>query len=228
MNVWEEFCITAEKICNMIPTTANVINLGKLYGEVFGRGSYYIPEAKPLPDNTVYSGLVENKNRRNTIQKSTKGQSFNKVGVYGQDIWFPIEFRGSKLEAGKIIPIVLPIDICTVSVNLVSTIVNTPVVERKGTVTEIVNIDDYKFTIRGFLIGKNRQVPEQQILDLIALKESTQEKTLHGGYPELFLDESCRIVISELEFPEVQGQNHWIRPFSITCKSDFISDLEFL
>ncbi|RQO37950.1 hypothetical protein DBR39_13770 [Chryseobacterium sp. KBW03] len=215
----------------MIPTTANVINLGKLYGEVFGRGSYYVPEANPLSENIVFSGIPENEHPKGSIhisQKSTKGQSFNKIGVYGQDIWFPIELKGSKLEAGTVVPINLSIDICTVSVNLVSTIVNTPVVERKGTVNEIVNIDDYKFTIRGFLIGKNRNVPEQEILDLISLKESTQEKTLHGGYPELFLDESCRIVISDLEFPEVQGQNHWIKPFSMTCKSDFIGDLEFL
>lgn len=215
----------------MIPTTANIINLGKLYGEVFGRSSYYVPEASPISENLLFSGIPENerpKGSLQTSQKSTKGQTFNKIGVYGQDIWFPIELRGSKLEAGNVVPINLSIDICTVSVNLVSTIVNTPVVERKGTVNEIVNIDDYKFTIRGFLIGKNRTVPEQDILDLVALKESTQEKTLHGGYPELFLDESCRIVISELDFPEVQGQNHWIRPFSLTCKSDFISDLEFL
>lgn len=215
----------------MTPTTANIINLEKLYGEVFGRGSYYIPEAKPLKENIGYSGIPQNERPRGTLHisdKNKKGQSFNKIGAYGQDIWFPIELRGSKIEGGEVVPIELDIDICTVSVNLVSTIVNTPVVERKGTVTEIINIDDYKFTIRGFLIGKNRTVPEQAILDLVALKESTQEKTLHGGYPELFLDESCRIVISELEFPEVQGQNHWIRPFSMTCKSDFIKDLEFL
>ena len=211
----------------MTPTTANVINLYDLYGEVFGRHSYHIDEPKKLNLDVSYSGIPQNERPRGTIHKSLKGQSFNKSGVYGQDIWFPIMLRGSKIEGGKLTNIELEIEACTISVNLVSTIINTPDTERKGTVTEIVNIEDYKFTIRGFLIGKNRTVPEQQILDLVAIKESTQEKTLHGGYPEMFLDKSCRIVISELEFPEVQGQNHWIRPFSFTCKSDFITDLEF-
>lgn len=212
----------------MTPTTANVFDIYKLYGEIFGRHSYHVPEPKELNLDVQYSGITKNERPRGTIHSSNKtGQSFNKSGFYGQDIWFPIEFRGSKIEEKKVVNISIPVDICTVSVNLVSTIVNTPVVERKGTVTEIINIEDYKFTIRGFLIGKNRTVPEDSILDLVALKESTQEKTLHGGYPELFLDETCRIVISELEFPEVQGQNHWIRPFSLTCKSDFITDLEF-
>lgn len=211
-------------------TTANVFNLGKLYKEYFGRESYYIdPEgkSKKVTQEIEFPGIEKNPRPRGTIHYSKKNISFNKSGAYGQDIWFPVELRGSKKTAGSWENISLSLDACTISVNLVSTIVSTPVVERKGTVNEIVNIDDYKFTIRGFLIGKNRLVPEDDILNLVAIKESTREKTLHGGYPELFLDESCRIVISELEFPEVQGQNHWIRPFTMTCKSDFITDLEF-
>lgn len=215
----------------MTPTTTNVINLVDLYKEYFGRGSYVVDQkgnTSPA-EEILYSGIKRNDKPRGTIHFSNRtGQAFNKIGKYGQDIWFPIELRGSKVVGTSLEPINIPVDICTVSVNLMSTIISTPVVERKGTVNEIVNIDDYKFTIRGFLIGENRTVPEQLILDLVSLKESTQEKTLNGGYPELFLDETCRIVISDLEFPEVQGKNHWIKPFTITCKSDFITDLEFV
>ncbi|SIT25643.1 hypothetical protein SAMN05421786_11545 [Chryseobacterium ureilyticum] len=212
----------------MTPTTANVINIFKLYGEVFGRQSYHIDEPKKLNLDVNYSGIPKNETPKGTIHTSNRtGQALNKIGTYGQDIWFPIVLKGSKILADNIEPIEIPIDICTVSVNMVSTIIDTPVVERKGTVTEIINIDNYKFTIRGFLVGKNRKFPEKEILDLTALRESTLEKTLHGGYPELFLDETCRIVISDLEFPETQGQNYWIRPFQLTCKSDFITDLEW-
>lgn len=211
-------------------TTANVINIIDLYKEYFGRGSYRIDQSgRTSPAETItYSGLRRNDSPRGTIHTGLKGQEFNKIGAYGQDIWFPIELKGFEVKGGRLRDITLPIDICTISVNLVSTVISTPVTERKGTVNEIVNIDDYQFTIRGFLIGKNRKVPEQEMLDLIAIKESTQEKSLHGGYPEIFLDSTCKIVISNLEFPEVQGQNHWIRPFTITCKSDFITDLEFI
>lgn len=214
----------------MTPTTANIFNLGKLYKEYFGRESYFIdPEGKTkkVTREIEYPNIDKNPRPRGTIHYSKKNISFNKSGAYGQDIRFPIELRGSQKIGGSWENISLNIDACTVSVNLLSTIVSTAVVERKGTVNEIVNIDDYKFTIRGFLIGKNRLVPEDDIMSLVAIKESTREKTLHGGYPELFLDETCRIVISELEFPEVQGGNHWIRPFTMTCKSDFITDLEF-
>lgn len=214
----------------MTPTTANAFNLYKLYKEYFGRDSYYVDtegQTKQYGENIQITDLEKNPRPKGTIHYSSKNVQFNKIGKYGQDIWFPIEIKGFKKEFGKWEEVSVVIDACTVSVNLVSTIVSTPVIERKGTVNEIVNIEDYKFTIRGFLIGKNRLVPEDDIMNLIKIKESTRAKTLHGGYPELFLDKTCRIVISELEFPEVQGQNHWIRPFSMTCKSDFITDLEF-
>jgi hypothetical protein len=99
--------------------------------------------------------------------------------------------------------------------------------ERKGSVKECFSIDDYKFTIRGFLIGENRKFPEKEIQKLRRLAETTKAVELHGGYPELFLDESCRIAIESLEFPEVQGKQNWIRPFTLNCESDFIQDLNF-
>ncbi|TDX86175.1 DUF6046 domain-containing protein [Epilithonimonas xixisoli] len=214
----------------MAITTANVFSLYDLYKEYFGRGSYYVDkngDKKNFTQEVEFPGIKHNPNPRGTIHYSNKNISFNKIGAYGQDIWFPIILKGGKMNAGAYEGINIAIDACTINVNLATTVVSTPVVERKGTVNEIVNIDDYKFTIRGFLIGKNRTVPEDKIRALVDLKESTQEKTLHGGYPEIFLDESCRIIITALEFPEVQGQNHWIRPFSLTCQSDFITDLEF-
>lgn len=215
----------------MTPTTANVFNLVDLYKEYFGRGSYHINQngETTVAETILYSGIKQNERPRGTIHFSKRtGQSFNKVGKYGQDIWFPIELKGSRVVGNSLEPISIPIDVCTISVNLVSTIIRTPVTERIGTVKEIVSHDDYKFTIRGFLISEDRTVPEDQILNLKDLRNSTQEKTLHGGYPELFLDETCKIVISDVEFPEVQGKNHWIKPFTLTCESDFITDLEFI
>lgn len=144
--------------------------------------------------------------------------ALNKIGAYGQDIWFPVEFWKDKEK-------VIEIDACTVTVNLSKTIIKTTVSERKGTVHEVFGIDDYKFTIKGFLIGKNRVFPEDQINKLKEIFETIEPVSLHGGYPELFLDKSCRVVIAALDFPEVQGKNPWIRPFNLTCESDFIQNL---
>lgn len=210
-------------------TTANTFNLVTLYKEYFGRGSYHIDNDNQtsVAENILYSGIPKNPRPRGTIHKSKFNQDFNKIGAYGQDIWFPIKLQGFQMLYSQPTIHTLEIDACTVSVSMKTNIVRTPIVLRKGCVHEIVNIDDYQFTIRGFLIGKNRTVPENEIEKLKYFSESLYPVELHGGYVELFLLKSCRVQIESVEFPEVQGQNHWIRPFTLICSSDFVEDMEF-
>ncbi len=203
----------------------SVFDLQDLYKTYFNKSPYFITpkgSEKQVTQDVVYAGIAQNPNPKGTIYRGLKHQQpFNKIGAYGQDIWFPIEFWQSDKKA-------IEIDACTVAVNLSKTIIKTAVSERKGTVHEVFAIDDYKFTIKGFLIGKNRTFPEDQIDKLKEIFETTEPVSLHGGYPELFLDKSCRVVIATLDFPEVQGKNHWIRPFNLTCESDFIADIDDL
>ncbi len=199
----------------------SIFDLQDLYKTYFHKSPYYISKKdseKPVTQDIVYSGIPENDRRKGSIDYSTKQIALNKIGAYGQDIWFPIEFWKSTEK-------VLEIEACTVAINLSKTIIKTAVSERKGSVHEVFGIDDYKFTIKGFLIGKNRFFPEEQINKLKEIFETTEPVSLHGGYPELFLDESCRVIIATLDFPEVQGKSPWIRPFNLTCESDFIQDL---
>lgn len=197
-------------------------DLHKLYKDVFGRQAYYVTPkgtAEPITQEAAYSDIPRNPHPKGTIHYTRTGNvSLNKIGAYGQDIWFPVKFVNA--DIGEI-----EIENCTTAVNLSKTIIRTPVSERKGSVKECFNIDDYKFTIRGFLIGKGRKFPEDEINKLKTLFESSQPVELHGGYPELFLDKSCRVAIETLEFPETQGQAHWIRPFTLTCETDYIEDL---
>lgn len=197
-------------------------DLHKLYKDVFGREPYYI-QPKGSDDTETpevkYGAIEQNPHPRGKIHYTQSGNvSLNKIGAYGQDIWCPIKLVNA--DIGE-----MEIDYCTTAVNLSKTIIRTPVSERKGSVKECFNIDDYKFTIRGFLIGKGRKFPDEDIDKLRRLLESTQSVELHGGYPELFLDKSCRVAVETLEFPETQGQAYWIRPFSMTCETDYIEDL---
>lgn len=207
-----------------------LFDLSKIYKEYFGKQPYYVtPKGsnETTTQDPLYCGLPINETPRGYTHYSKKNISFNKQGQFGQDVWFPVELKGFKILNGKSEPIEITIEACTIAINMVKNITRTAISENRGTVKEIFNIDDYKFTIRGFLIGKNRTVPEDDITKLWQLFESTEETTLHGGYPEIFLDESCRVAISSLEFPEVQGKAHWIRPFVLQCESDFVTELEF-
>lgn len=199
---------------------STIIDLQLLYNRTFGNSPYFVTndENKPLTQDPGYSITVENPRPKGSIDYSSKNIAFNKKGLYGQDIWFPIELW----KSGKKI---IEIEACTVGVNLVKEIIRTQVSERKGRVKECFSIDDYRFAIKGFLIGKNRMFPENQIQQLKDWFETTEPIELHGGYPEIFLDESCRVAIGALDFPEVQGKAPWIRPFTMTLETDYIQDL---
>jgi len=199
----------------------NIYDLQALYKTTFGNKYFVKPKSEetPIERPDHYTVALENPRRRGSVDYSQNQIALNKIGSYGQAIWFPVEFWKSN-------KIALTIDACTISVQLSSTIIRTTVSERRGTIKEQFSEDDYKFTIKGFLIGKDRFFPEDQILLLKEIKETREPISLHGGYPELFLDESCRVVITSLDFPEVTGKATWIRPFNLTCESDFILDLK--
>ena len=201
-------------------STNTAFDLLKLYKTYFNNQPYFVSsdENKPLTQEPGYSITTENPRPKGSIDYSSKNIAFNKIGAYGQDIWFPIELwkSGKKL---------IEIEACTVGVNLMKEIIRTPVSERNGKVKECFAIDDYRFNIKGFLIGKNRLVPEDQILQLKDWFETTDPIELHGGYPEIFLEKSCRVAVSNLDFPEVQGKAPWIRPFAMTVETDYIEDL---
>jgi len=201
-------------------STNTLFDLNKLYKTYFNSSPYYITNnnTQPLTQDVNYSVNYTNPHPKGTIQRSKQYQPFNKIGSYGQEIWGAIKLSvPPELE--------IEIEACTVAVNLSKTVIKTAVSERQGTVKECFHNEDYKFNIKGFLIDKKRQFPEDQINTLKSIFESTKGVFLHGGYPEMFLTDNTQIVIETLDFPEVQGKAHWIRPFQMTCESDFIQDL---
>jgi len=198
----------------------SVVNIVDLYGATFGNRPYFLNQKDsetPAVDTAIYSGIPQSDRLKSSIDYTTRQIALNKKNAYGMDIWFPITLKSGNLE--------IEIEACTVGVNMTSTIISTPVSERKGEVNEVFHEDSVKFNIKGFIIGKNRFFPEEQINILRALKTTTNPLELHGGYPEIFLEESCRVIMPQLDFPEVQGKAPWIRPFTMTLREDYIQDL---
>lgn len=224
-------------------STNTAFDLYKLYKTYFGNEPYFVTDKDTATPSSstdgqfVYQIDLENPRPKGSIDYSSKNQQpFNKIGAYGQAIWFPITLKTTEKttvapspqypQGRKLVEDVsIEIEACTVGVNLVKEIIRTQVSERKGRVKECFSIDDYRFTIKGFLIGKNRLFPEDQINVLKKIFETANPVELHGGYPEIFLDESCRVAIGNLDFPEVQGKATWIRPFTMILETDYIQDL---
>lgn len=206
-------------------STATIFDLHKLYQTYFNKTPYYVTpkgSEKPLTQDVGYCIQAKNPRKRGTIVKTkSQDQPLNKVGSYGQDIWFPITLHvDAKLT--------IDLDAVTVGVNLSKTIVRTSVSERKGTIKECFGVDDYKFNVKGFLIGSDRMFPEDQVVLLKQIFEETKPLELHGGYVELFLDKSCRVAMTALDFPEVEGKAVNIRPFTMSLETDYIEDWQAL
>lgn len=196
---------------------ANNFDLYNLYKSTFGSQPYFIKEQASKSEDIKFN-ISQSERNRFSLDYTSKQIALNKKSTIGKDIWFPVTFWLNTKQS-------IEIEACTIGVQLSKTIVKTAVSERKGTVKEQFNIDDYRFTIKGFLIGKNRFFPEDQITALKTIFETQEHLFLKGGYPEIFLEENAQVVVTALDFPEVEGKSPFIRPFNLTCESDYIQDL---
>ena len=174
-----------------------VLNLPDIYNQFFANNTYHIPQK------------VDNK-------KSVLGTPLSYLNAIGKEVFLPVSLWMSDKDN-------LQIDCCTIRVTAKKTIIRTAVSEQQGTIKEQFNIDDYQFTIKGVLIDKN--FPDQQIIMLKRMFESNKPIELLNALTDLFLDKSHRIAIENLELPETEGKSIRMKPFILTCESDFIDTL---
>ena len=149
---------------------------------------------------------------------TSQGISVRKLTDTGVEVYLPIELTDNL--GNKLI-----VDCATVRVTFKNTIIRTAVSERKGTVKEQFNSGDYVFNIKGVLIGKNRKMPD---VDIVMLKEFATNQSpiyLNNAFTELFMTGENRIAIESLEFPEQEGKHIRMRPFTMVCETDFIDTL---
>lgn len=143
----------------------------------------------------------------------------------GKEIWLPVKFVNLNADAFGASELLLPYSVIKISGK--KTIVKTSLPERKGTVKELFNIDDYAISIKGFLIDDtNRIWPETELNILKKLWELNEAVQLDNALTNVFLDKDTRVVIEKLDLPEVEGGRKHIRPFSLTIESDSVFTLE--
>lgn len=150
---------------------------------------------------------------------SSRFDSAYKETMKGVEVFLPIHLSNNEHQ--------IDIACATIRVQGEKTIVRTPVSERSGTVKEMFNIGDYKFSIKGVLIAQDRTkvMPDDEMYILRQLFESTSPVELRNALTDLFMDDSRNIVITELEFPDVEGKELRIRPFTMECETDSVTNL---
>lgn len=144
-------------------------------------------------------------------------QPLKRETAEGVDVFLPVRL----VSEGR----ALDIPCATIRAVSKKTVVRTPVAARIGTVKELYHVGDWEFTIKGVLIAKNGIFPDDDILALRRIYESTGQVELENALSDLFLDESRNVCLTSLDFPAVEGRNNRHKPFVLTCESDFITSL---
>lgn len=201
-----------------------IIDLSKLYKKTFGNTPYHIKEL--AKDEEAVGELYHVNSAPSLNVYSAKG-SIIKEDLNGVEIILPVRFY-----IGPTLLMYMPYVVVKISNDKI--IVKTPMNERKGTVKEQYSIDDYVIGVKGFLIGQDRQFPEDELEKLKVLYETRQAVTLDNALTNIFLtdpelgqEEQRRVVIAALDISEVQGGRVQVRPFSLSLVSDSVFTLEY-
>ena len=90
------------------------------------------------------------------------------------------------------------------------TVIETPLTERRGSVKELVNIQDYKITITGLLIAATNDFPEEQVTALRTLYEQNTPITIKCPLTDIWLmrpdrSGSDQVVILDFDITTKKG-----------------------
>ena len=111
-----------------------------------------------------------------------------------------------------------------VSITSKKTIVETPLTGRRGTVKELINIQDYEITVRGFIIGSTNEFPESDVTTLRTIYEQNAALSIQCPLTDIFLlrpdrSGSDQVVIRDLSFPAINGVKN-VRAYQLRMVSD--------
>lgn len=110
-----------------------------------------------------------------------------------------------------------------ISLTCKKTIVETPLVARRGTVKEEVSINDWDIDIKGIIVGQ-KNYPESEVDKLKELFEANEALKINNVLTSIFLDGQEKVVVKSLELGDNRGMEH-VQPFTMQLVSDTEFDL---
>ncbi|MEG2495676.1 MAG: DUF6046 domain-containing protein, partial [Mucinivorans sp.] len=163
------------------------------------KGLYYPGIWIPTLDKTGKIHTEESYNRMpqaNTPRMRTlTGTEIRKTNAQGRVYFMPVELDTS---LGKI-----ELPAAAISIKGKKTIVETALTGRRGSVKELISVDDYEINLHGVIVSGDANYPEemvQQFRDVFELNESIK---LICALSDLVLQPDDRIVIKTIDWPEV-------------------------
>lgn len=122
---------------------------------------------------------------------SALGSTLRKKDASGRWYFMPIYLNGVELPN------------TIISIKGSKTIVETAMVGRKGTVKELISVDDYDISVVGVILVDD--FPDEGIAELRDLFNMTESISLKSALTDIFLEEDDKVVIKGVEFPAMKG-----------------------
>lgn len=142
-----------------------------------------------------------------------KGSLLRKVDAQGRYYFLPVflEHKGKSYE----IPNAL------ISFTGKKTIVETTMVGRKGSVKELISIDDYEISIQA--MAQDKDFPEAALTELNEIYNINESITLKCALTDLFLMADDKVVIKSIDISDMKGSEN----LSV-FKMELITDQSFV
>jgi hypothetical protein len=192
-------------------------NLGDLFEQTFG----YKTQAFEPQFATVSGNRALQRN-----EQGVYGSPYYADDGLGTEYFLPvtITYNGSQTGTGTATLKKWNLPYPVISLTSRKTIVETPLTERRGTVKELINIQDYEIVVKGFIISDSNDFPENDVMTLRTIYEQNVPLSIQCPLTDIFLirpdrSGSDQIVIRSLKFPAITGVKH-IRPYEMVLVSD--------
>ena len=106
-----------------------------------------------------------------------------------------LEHKGKSLE----------IPFAVISISGEKTIVKTPMPGRRGSVNELISVDDAKISLTGLFMSADGSYPEAAVSEMNDLIQVNESIKLVSALSDLLLDPEDRVVIQSWDFPPTPG-----------------------
>lgn len=145
----------------------------------------------------------------NERESSNLGSTLRKRDANGRWYFMPVVlvYKGKEYEMPNSL----------ISIRGKKHIVSTPMVGRKGTIKELISMEDYEIRIQG--VALDTDWPDDQLAAIKEIYTVNESVQLKCALTDIFLDEEDMVVITSIDIPEMKGVEH-AQTYSLNLETD--------
>lgn len=116
-----------------------------------------------------------------------------------------------------------------ISAELAVNVIDTVLTERRGRVSQLINMDAYRIRVRGFIISKDNSFPEDDVETLDKLVKLGVPVRISCPFTDILLNEDGAedryVTLRRLRWPELPGVQG-VRPYELDMMNEIPFNLE--